>query len=183
MTDNDIHPQVRELNRRIERAIVRIPDRLSTPEGEVVRADWASTFARVLGGTIAPVRMLGVLPVHPNLWTDPVVIRVFTGYVVLDHPEAVGAFEWAFEQFSPRVAICDCARWWSLYENRRPRLVACPDKGEVVQLSDLMARVGYTWHGPFEARPTLEFAAGSRGPMRSVVQVEHPVADEWFDRI
>ncbi len=185
MTDNDIHPQVRELNRRIERAIVRIPDRLSTPEGEVVRADWASTFARVLGGTIAPVRMLGVLPVHPNLWTDPVVIRVCTGFAVLDHPPNSGLLDWAFQQCSPRVQVHDCPTWWSLYERRFPRIIACPDAGKTLGVSELITRVGYSWHGPFEAPPTWGYALGSPpgDPFRSVVRVLNPVNPAWFDRL
>ena len=174
-----------ELDRRIERAIVRIRDRLSTPEGDLIRADWASTFARILGGTIAPVRMLASLPLPAHMLTDPVVVRVFTGYVVMDHPQTAELFDWAFQQFSPRIAIYDCARWWSLYEKRHPRLIACPDRGKVVQLPDLIDRVGYTWHGPFEAPPTWEFAQGSSpsSPFRSLVRVEQSVADEWFERL
>jgi len=44
-------------------------------------------------------------------------------------------------------------------------------------VSDLTARVGYGWHGPFEAPPTLA-AVGS-----SLFRVKNPVADEWFARI
>jgi hypothetical protein len=182
---SQVSEEFAELDHRTERAIVRIRDRLSTPEGERIRADWAREFARLLGGEVMPVRMLACLRLPAHMLTDPVVVRVFTGYVVLDHPEAFGAFEWAFQQFSTRIAIYDCARWWSLYEKRHPRLIACPDRGKVVQLPDLIDRVGYTWHGPFEAPPTWEFAQGSSpsSPFRSLVRVEHSVADEWFERI
>ncbi len=161
MTDDD--PELQELDRRIESAIRRIPDRLSIRED--VRAGWADTFAQVLGGTREPMRLL---PIAPHLLTDPVLMRVRRAFVVLDHPTTAGEFKWAF-----RAAFYDCPRWWSLYENRHPRLIVAPDKGETLWVSDLLSRVGYGWHGPFEAPPTWE---GSN-------RVENPVADEWFARI
>jgi len=163
MTD----PELLEFDRRIETAIRRVPDRLSIRED--VRTEWADTFARVLGGTRETMRLL---PIAPHLLTDPVLIRLRRAFVVLDHPQRAEEFKWAL-----RVAVYDCPRWWSLYENRHPRLIVVPDKGETLRVSDLTARVGYGWHGPFEAPPTLA-AVGS-----SLFRVKNPVADEWFARI
>jgi hypothetical protein len=182
MTDKDIHPHVRELDRRIESAIHRgPPDRLSTPKGEAVRVDWADTFARTLGGAVMPVRMLACLPFGPHLLTDPVVIRVRSGFVVLDHPENAGEFEWAFKHRS-KVLVHDCPTWRSLYENRHPRLIVCPDAGETLAVADLFNRLD-GWHGPFEAPPTWETVGLPTAPMRSLVRVEHPVDPAWFQQI
>lgn len=177
-----------ELDRRIERAIVRIPDRLSTPEGELIRADWAREFARALGGEVMPVRHFAFLPIHPNLLTDPVLVRKRTGHLLLDHPQTADLFDWAFEMDRPRkcAQIVDVARWWSLYENRHPRLIVVPDKGESLPVAELITRLtNQSWHGPYEAPPTWGFAQGSSpsSPFRSLVRVEHSVADEWFERI
>ena len=162
-----------EFDRRTESAILRIPDRLSIRED--VRAEWADTFARVLGATLEPVRMFNVLPLRLNLLTDPLLLRVRRAFVVLDHPQRAEEFEWAVRQ--PRVAVYDCPRWWSLYENRHPRLIVVPDTGETLWVSDLLSRVGYSWHGPFEAPPTLA-AVGS-----GLFPVKNPVDPEWFARI
>jgi hypothetical protein len=179
-----VSEELAELDHRTERAIVRIRDRLSTPERERIRADWANTFARLLGGEVMPVRMLACLRLPAHMLTDPVVVRVFTGYVLLDHPEAFGAFEWAFQQFSPRIAIYDCARWWSLYENRHPRLIVVPDKGESLPVAELITRLtNQGWHGPYEAPPTWSVAGPQSGPFRSLVRVEHPVDPAWFERL
>ena len=174
-----------ELDRRIERAIVRIPDRLSTTNGERIRADWADAFARVLGGAVVPVRMFAFLPFPTALLTDPLPIQVCGGLLVLDHPKNDHEFDSAFQLgvHRGRVQAHPCPRWWSLYDKRHPRLIVCPDPGEAVQLSDLLNRVGNTWHGPFEAPPTWSVVGSQSGPFRSLVRVEHPVADEWFERL
>lgn len=175
-----------ELDRRIERAIVRIPDRLSTPKGERIRADWANTFARLLGGEVMPVRHFSFLPFHVHLLNDPVLVRKRTGYLLLDHPQTADLFDWAFEMDRPRkrAQIVDVARCWSLYENRHPRLIVVPDKGESLPVAELITRLtNQGWHGPYEAPPTWSVAGPQSGPFRSLVRVEHSVADEWFERI
>jgi hypothetical protein len=183
MTD-DIHPALQGLDRRIERAIVRIPDRLSTPQGEAVRVDWANTFARTLGGAVMPVRMLTCLPLGPHLLTDPVVIRVRFGFVVLDHPENAGEFDWAFNLHPSGgcTQVLDLPRWWSLHENRHPRLIAFPDARETLAAADLLNRLD-GWHGPFEAPPAWGAVGPQTEPMRSLVRVKHPVDPAWFSRI
>ena len=176
-----------DLDRRIEAAIRRIPDRLSTPEGELVRLDWACTFALNLGGELAPVRHFAFLPFHLHLLTDPVLMRLRTGYLLLDHPQTVDLFDWAFEMDSPcqRAQIVDVAHWWSLYDNRYPRLIVVPDRGESLLVAELLTRLtNQGWHGPYESPPTWEFAPGSssRDPLRSLVRVERPVDPAWFEQ-
>ncbi len=174
-----------ELQRRIQRSITHLPDRLSSPKGEAVRREWATAMAGVMGGHLVEDSWLGLVPVHPHLWTDPVVIRLFTGTVVMDHPEVLGQFEDHMRLNSRRVAVYDCPRWWSLYAGRHPRLVVCPDKGEEVQLSDLCNRLSsIDWHGPWEAPPSLAYAPAlsAGGSWRSVVTVLNPVDPTWIDR-
>jgi hypothetical protein len=185
MTD-DIHPDLQELDRRIERAIFRIPDRLSTPIGEAVRVDWAHEFARAMGGAVMPVRMLACLPFGPHLLTDPVVIRVRSGFVVLDHPERPQELEWVFDmdRSRTRVHIRMVPKWWSLFENRHPRLIAVPDAADPLPVTNRLNRLANVgWHGPFEAPPTWETVGLPTAPMRSLVRVEHPVDPAWFQQI
>jgi hypothetical protein len=135
-------------------------------------------MADVMAGHLDQERMLGCLPVHPHLWTDPVLFRFLTGFVVLDHPTAARQFEDELRRSSPRVAVHYCPRWWTLYEGRAPRLVACPDRGEVVQLSNLCNRLSsIDWHGPWEAPPSLAYAPvlPAGGYWRSVITVLNPV--------
>jgi hypothetical protein len=181
-----VSEELAELDRRIEAAIRRVPDRLSRPKGERIRADWAREFARLLGGAVMPVRMFGLLPFHLHLLTDPLLLRLRTGYLVMDHPENAGEFEWAFELDTLRtpIQVLPCPRWWSLHENRHPRLIVVPDKGESLPVAELITWLtNQSWHGPYEAPPTWSVAGPQSGPFRSLFRVEHPVDPAWFERI
>lgn len=165
-----------DLDRRFERSITRIPDRFSTPSGEALRREWAEQMAAVMGGSLEsnPNRSLGVVPVHPHCWTDPVLIGLpLMGFVVLDHPVNLGWFE-DHMRLHGRVAVHDCPRWWSLYEARAPRLVACPVDRKVIQLSDLCNRLtAIGWHGPWEAPPRWERHG----------RVDRPAPAHWVEQV
>jgi hypothetical protein len=177
---SDIHPELQELDRRIESTIPRVPDRLSTDAGRAIRAGWAREFARLLGAEVMPVRHFALLPFHLHLLTDPVLMRLPTGYLVLDHPLTAEQFSWAFNI----GRVHDCPRWWTLYGNRHPRLIIVPDPGGALSLTDKLNRLSREgWHGPFEAPPTWAVVVPHSGPMRSLVRVEHPVDPAWFAQI
>ena len=161
-----------KLDRRIESAIRRVPDRLT--DHPDIRADWARAFAQCLGAAQQPVRMFGCLPFHLHLMTDPHLFRLYTGFVVLDHPETVGEFEECI--YRGRVQVHDIAKWHSLYENRHPRLISIPDKGKIQTVADMINRLR-DFHGPFEAPPKWQ-AVGS-----SVFRVEYPVDPAWFESL
>jgi hypothetical protein len=182
----EVSEDLAELDRRIEAVIRRVPDRLSGPKGEHIRADWAREFARLLGGEVMPVRMFGLLPIHLHLLTDPLLLRLRTGYLVMDHPESAGEFDWAFEldTLRSRVQVLHCPRWWSFYENRHPRLIVVPDKGAPLPVAELITRLtDRGWHGPLEAPPTWEAVGSQSDLLRSLMRVEHPVDPAWFGRI
>jgi hypothetical protein len=183
----EVSEELAELDRRIEAAIRRVPDRLSHPKGEHIRAGWACEFARLLGAEVMPVRMFGLLPFHLHLLTDPLLLRLRTGYLVMDHPENAGEFDWAFEldTLRSRAQVLHCPCWWSLHENRHPRLIVVPDKGAaLLPVAELITRLADRgWHGPFGAAPTWEAADSQSPPLCSLMRVEHPVDPAWFGRI
>jgi hypothetical protein len=182
----EVSEELAELDRRIEAAIRRVPDRLSRPKGEHIRADWAREFVRLLGGEVMPARMFALLPIHLHLLTDPLLLRLRTGYLVMDHPEGADEFDWAFELDTLRsfIQVLSCPRWWSLYENRHPRLIVVPDKGAALPVAELITRLADRgWHGPFEAPPTWEAVGPQSDLLRSLVRVERPVDPAWIERI
>ena len=172
--------ELQELDRRIERAIARIPDRLSNNAGERVRRDWAREFARCLGAAVMPVRHFALLPFHLHLLTDPVLMRLPTGYLVLDHPLTAEQFSWAFNI----GWVHDCPTWWTLYGDRHPRLIVVSDRGKSLSVTDKLNRLSREgWHGPFEAPPSWSVVGPPTGVLRSLVLVEHPVDPAWFAQI
>ena len=170
--------EIEELDRRIQRAIDRVPDRLSTPAGEALRREWVGIFGRCINATLEPARMFSSLRIHLHLLTDPWLFRCQSAWLVLDHPQAAEEFAWAFKR---RVYVHACPRWWSLHENRHPRLIVVADKGKTAPLADMcMALTGDGFHGPFEAPPTWASAVPLSGVFQSLVRVRHPVVDEWM---
>jgi hypothetical protein len=163
---------LQSFNQRIESAIRRIPDRLSSlPEGESIRADYARIFGLCIGGMERPTGMYSLLPMHLSLLTDPHLFITRGGFVVLDHPESPSEFAWAFELSSQwrNIHVHDTATCWSLYENRFPRVIVCPHKGESAHLSVMLNRLtNQGFHGPFLRRPTLVPSGLSTGPFQSL---------------
>ena len=171
-----MHPDLIEMNRRIEAAIVRIPDGLSTDAGELVRHDWTEAFAKTIGGTLDHGWLS--LPFQLCALTDPVLVRLRNGFVVLDHPTTASALEWVFELDTARAPVFPATgpSWWSLYEHRHPRLLVAPDKRSKLSM-DCVARRLADWHGPWEARPSL-VRDGKGGLYRAT----HPVDPAWLAR-
>jgi hypothetical protein len=171
-----MHPDLIEMKRRIEAAIVRIPDGLSTDAGELVRHEWAEALAKTMGGTLDHGWLS--LPFQLCALTDPVLVRLRNGWVVLDHPVTASALEWVFSLDTLRAPVyaCDGSSWWSLYEHRHPRLLVVPDKGRRLSVSCVANRL-HDWHGPFEARPSLV-----RDRKGGLYQARNPVDPAWLAR-
>jgi len=172
-----MNPELQAFNQRIEASIRRIPDCLSRhPEGASVRAEFARIFGLCIGGAEEPTGMYSLLPMHLSLLTDPHLFIVPGGFVVLDHPTRPGEFDWSFDLDGRRgVQVHDAPAWWSLYENRHPRFIVCPHKGETVHLSAMLNRLTHEgFHGPFLQRPTLELSGPSTGPFQSLQMRERP---------
>ena len=167
-----MHAELSELQRRVEASIVRIPDRLSTPAGEAVRADWAGVFAQTIGGTIDQQYIS--LPFHLLALTDPVLVRLRSGWVVLDHPSTAGAFEWVLTLDSVRSYVETVPTWWSLYEHRHPRLIVVPDRRSKLSLSRVINRLA-DFHGPFEG--PASWLRDRRGGLH---RATHPVDSAWL---
>lgn len=114
---------------RVNASITRVPDRLSNPKGEALRAEYAHIFGiGLLGGEQKRGVEYITLPFQVSLLTDPVLYLIAGGLLVLDHPTRPGASERAFGKF---VHVHDLPRHYSLYENRYPRTITCICKGEV----------------------------------------------------
>ena len=133
---------------RIQDSIARVPDRLSNPEGEDVRSEFARIFGWVIIGHEQKEGGLYLaLPFQVSLLTDPVLYVVAGGLLVLDHPTRSGASEFAF---GDRAHIIDLNRKCSLYENRFPRMISCPRKREEIRASWMMNELMYNgFFGPF----------------------------------
>jgi hypothetical protein len=133
---------------RLQDSIKRIPDRLSTPQGEDARSEFASIFGQVIiGHENKEGGLYLALPFQTSLLTDPVLYIVAGGLLVLDHPTRSGASEFAF---GDRAHVHDLPRHWSIYENRFPRIISCARKREEIQLSGMLNRLSaYDFRGPF----------------------------------
>jgi hypothetical protein len=163
--------ELQAFNQRIEASIRRIPDCLSRlPDGASIRAEFARIFGMCIGGMERPTGMYSLLPMHLSLLTDPHLFIVPGGFIVLDHPTRSGEFDWSFDLDGRRgVQVHDAPAWWSLYENRHPRIIACRHMGDEFLLSAMTNRLTREdFHGPFEMRPTLVVVGPSTGPFRSV---------------
>ena len=133
---------------RIQDSIKRIPDRLSTPEGEDVRSEYAEIFGRVIiGHQNKEGGLYLTLPFQASLLTDPVLYIVAGGLLVLDHPTRSGASEFAFGK---RAHVIDLPRHWSHYENRFPRIITCASKRDQIEASYMVNQLmACGFYGPF----------------------------------
>lgn len=133
---------------RLQDSIKRIPDRLSPPQGEDARSEFARIFGQVIiGHENKEGGLYLALPFQTSLLTDPVLYIVAGGLLVLDHPTRSGASEFAF---GDRAHVHDLPRHWSIYENRFPRIISCARKREEIQLSGMLNRLSaYDFRGPF----------------------------------
>ena len=133
---------------RISDSIARVPDRLSNPEGEATRAEFARIFEQcIIGHEQKEGGLYLTLPFQTSLLTDPVLYVVAGGLLVLDHPTRRGASEFAF---GDRAHVHDLPRQYSLYANRYPRIITCPRKRQEIQLSYALNRLDSCgFFGPF----------------------------------
>ena len=136
---------------RVNASITRVPDRYSNQKNAALRAEHARVFGLCIGGQEQKAGWLYVtLPFQVSLLTDPVLYVVAGGLLVLDHPTRSGASEFAFDIFDKSVHVHDLPRHWSLYENRYPRIIACPRKREDIALSYRVNRLmACDFFGPF----------------------------------
>jgi len=133
---------------RIHDSIKRIPDRLSTPEGEAARSEFAVIFGQVIiGHEDKDGGLYLTLPFQTSLLTDPVLYVVAGALLVLDHPIRRGASEFAFGDLAH---VHDLPRHWSLYANRYPRIITCARKREEIRVSYMLNRLmTCDFFGPF----------------------------------
>ena len=133
---------------RIDDSIMRIPDRLSTPQGEAIRSEFARIFGLAIAGHEYKELYLK-LPFQVSLLTDPVLYVVAGGLLVLDHPTRSSASEFAFGE---RSHVVDLDKRCSIYDGRHPRIIACARKHEKIAVGWMYNRL-MDFHGPF-ARAT-----------------------------
>lgn len=131
---------------RINASFMRIPDRLSNPKGESARSEYFKIFGScILGHYQEEGGLYLSLPFQTVLLTDPVLYIVAGGLLVLDHPIRSGQSEFAIN-----AHIIDLSRTCSLYENRYPRIISCPRKGEEIRPSWMVNRLmNLGFKGPF----------------------------------
>ncbi len=131
---------------RIKGSISRVPDRLSTVHGEETRAEFARIFGQcIISREDKECTYLLTLPFQAALLTDPILYAVGGGFIVLDHPTQSGQSEFAID-----ANIIDLNRKCSLYENRYPRMISCPRKGEKIEASWMANRLmNLEFKGPF----------------------------------
>lgn len=130
----------------VTKSIKRVPDKLSTPEGESARAE----YARIFGDCIASAKpdfegLYLTLPFQASLLTDPVMFITGGGFVLLDHPIKAEQYEFAIS-----AHILNLNQDQSLYENRYPRLIVIPQKHETIAASWMVNRLmNLDFKGPF----------------------------------
>ena len=130
----------------VTKSIKRVHDRLSTPQGENLRAD----FARIFGDCVAAAKpdfegLYLALPFQASLLTDPVMFITGGGFVLLDHPTKAEQHEFAINALVIPLN-CDV----SLYENRYPRLIVIPQKHETIAVSWMVNKLmSLDFRGPF----------------------------------
>ena len=133
---------------RIQNSIKRIPDRLSTPKGKEVRSEFAEIFGQIIiGHEDKDGGLYLTLPFQVSLLTDPVLYIVAGGLLVLDHPTRSSQSEFAFGE---QAQVIDLNLKYSLYENRFPRILACPRKREEIRAGWMVNRLMEgNFRGPF----------------------------------
>jgi len=133
---------------RIQTSIARVPDRLSNPKGEALRSEYASIFGKcIVGHEQKEGGLYLTLPFQTSLLTDPVLYIVAGGLLVLDHPTQSSQSEFAFGK---QAQVIDLNHKCSLYENRFPRIIACPRKREEIRAGWMVNRLTEcNFRGPF----------------------------------
>lgn len=132
---------------RVTNSITRIPDRLSTPDGESARAQFARIFGDcIAAGVVNSDGLCLYIPFQASLLTDPIMYATQGALVVLDHPITAEQFEFAMS----KVHIIPLPRKQSLYHDRHPRLIYIPtdrSKSRASWMCDRLRR--FEFRGPF----------------------------------
>lgn len=133
---------------RIKSSISRVPDRLSTIDGEATRAEYARIFGKCISGHQDKEGGLYLaLPFQTCLLTDPILYVVPSGLLVLDHPTESEQFEFAIRD---HAHVVDLNRKDSLYEGRYPRMIACARKREKIEVGWIINQLMQSeFRGPF----------------------------------
>lgn len=135
-----------EIQTKIINSIHRLPDKLSNPSGEKIRAEYAQIFEKSIIGHLDHEEFgYMALPFQASLLTDPIIFIVSGGHVILDHPVRD-------EQHIAMIPTHTVSlnRRMSLYENRYPRLIALPKKHHKIPLSWMMNQLRQLdFVGPF----------------------------------
>lgn len=160
--------QLTHATARVTGSILRIPDRLSTPQGATARAEYARIFGDCIAGQWQAEGWLYLsLPFQVALLTDPVLYIVAGGLLVLDHPTQSGQSQFALEPDS-RTHTFDINRKWSLYENRHPRMITCARRGEEIRVGWMINQLATcNFRGPFIGGAFPQYAAPNRRAPRA----------------
>jgi len=142
-----MNPQLLEAVKRVTNSITRVPDRLSSHDGECTRAEFARIFGEcITAGVITSEGLYLHIPFQASLLTDPIMYATHGALVVLDHPTKPEQSEFAMNN----LHIIHLPRKQSLYQDRHPRLIYIPtDKNESKAgwMCDRLRR--FEFHGPF----------------------------------
>ena len=133
---------------RVTNSITRVPDRLSTPDGESIRTEYARIFGKCIAAGLANSGGLYLdLPFQASLLTDPVMFATHGALVVLDHPTRPEQYEFIMN----KVHILHLNKSQSLYQGRYPRLIYIPtERKEWIKASVMANRLSrFEFRGPF----------------------------------
>jgi len=146
LKDNKMTNEFTECLTKITNSITRLPDKLSTTQGEKNRQEFASIFGTCILGRLEDAEYgYMALPFQASLLTDPIIFIVAGGHVILDHPVRDEQHIWIIPTHT--VSLNQKV---SLFENRHPRLIAIPHSHGEVQLSWMMNRLRQLeFVGPF----------------------------------
>ena len=143
-----MNPKLLEAVTRVTNSITRVPDRLSTPNGESIRAEYARIFGACIAAGEANFAGLYLdLPFQASLLTDPAMYSTHGALVVLDHPTEPEQYEFAMS----KVHILHLNKNQSLYQGRYPRLIYIPtERKEWSKASMMFNRLSrFEFRGPF----------------------------------
>jgi len=142
-----MNPKLLEAVTRVTNSIARVPDRLSTLEGESARAEFARIFGVCINaGMIDTEGLYLTVPFQASLLTDPVMYATLGALVVLDHPTKPEQGEFAMN----KAHILQLHPKQSLYQDRYPRLIYIRTERGESRASWMVNRLmNFEFKGPF----------------------------------
>lgn len=132
---------------RVTNSITRIPDRLSSHDGESTRAEFARIFGECIAAGVTNSEGLYLhIPFQASLLTDPIMYATHGALVVLDHPTTPEQSEFAMNN----AHIIQLTKTESLYQDRYPRLIYIPTERGENRASWMRERLWrFEFRGPF----------------------------------